>query len=257
LFGDTHIECQFFIDNLALLNSVLITCEMKPVFAYPTEIPLEGLLENIEAPFLNAFIEKYCLPKVKKMLMTSTRVVPSIHTRLYAIYISCCKTLNISSYPTLYLGNFITGINAITLNVANEDIIFISPEAVDILNDSELSFVLGHELGHVIQDNMAIHTASGFIENIKQNSVFLGAIVSDIFEFNVKRWCRIAEFTADRAGLICCENLTAACSALSKIVVKEIVVTTPELYEQFSDHPRLSSRIKALEKFDYTKYVNN
>lgn len=230
---------------------------MKPVFAYPAEISFEGLFENKEVTFLNSFIERYCLPKVKKMLLTSTRVVPSVHPRLYSIYTSCCETLKISSNPTLYLGNFISGINAITLNVANEDIIFISPEAVDILNEFELSFVLGHELGHVVQDNMPIHTASGFIENLKQSSDFWGSIISDIFEYNIKKWCRIAEFTADRAGLICCRDLTAACSALKKIMTNEIVVTNPELYEQFSDHPRLCSRIKALEEFDFTSYVNN
>lgn len=230
---------------------------MKPVFAYPTEIPLQGLLENKDAPFLNAFIEKYCFPKVKKMLLMSTRVVPDVHIRLHSIYISCCQALEITYNPTLYIGNFITGINAISLNVANEDIIFISPEAVDILNDSELSFVLGHELGHVIQENMAIHTASGFIENLKQSSGFWGAIISDIFEFNVKKWCRAAEFTADRAGLICCRNLSDACSVLRKITTEDARVMVPELYEQFSDHPRLSSRVKALEEFDYTNYVNN
>ena len=191
------------------------------------------------------------------MLEMSIRVTPDSHARLYSIYRTCCDALKISSNPGLYIGGFMTNINAIALNIANENVIFISSDAVDRLSDSELSFVLGHELGHVIQENMGIHTASSLIENIKRSSDFWGPIISDIFEFNVKRWCRVAEFTADRAGLICCKNLSDACSVLAKMATDDVCVMVPELYEQFSDHPRISTRVKALGEFDYTKYVNN
>lgn len=90
--------------------------------------------------------------------------------------------------------------------------IVLSARLLETFTDTELRFVLGHELGHLACEHFALPlpaTAMAADDSGKLlgRSVALGLYV----------WSRAAEVSADRAGLLCARDAEAAASALFKL----------------------------------------
>jgi Zn-dependent protease with chaperone function len=75
----------------------------------------------------------------------------------------------------------------------------------------ELRFIIGHEMGHIrchhVKLMMLLELVKGFLPDKAQL----------IFTLPLLKWSREAEMSADRAGLICCQNLSAAEQALARL----------------------------------------
>ena len=75
------------------------------------------------------------------------------------------------------------------------------------LNDDELKFVIGHELGHAIFDHHDL-PAYGICNNRG---------ISPSKTIKLMDWSRRAEISADRVGLLCTKDKFSAKSALVKL----------------------------------------
>lgn len=77
---------------------------------------------------------------------------------------------------------------------------------------AELRFVLGHELAHAKLDHLSLPMPlTATIEDLA------GPLVARATAIELYLWCRSAEISADRAGLVCARDLTAAASAFLKL----------------------------------------
>jgi Zn-dependent protease with chaperone function len=90
---------------------------------------------------------------------------------------------------------------------------------VDLLDDAELRFVVGHEAGHVLSGHsvyrMMLLILTGLAERvawIPLGNIGLAAIIMAL-----KEWYRKSELSADRAGLLACQDSEAGKRALMKI----------------------------------------
>ena len=95
-------------------------------------------------------------------------------------------------------------INAFTVNMA-DPIVILSSTTVQNCTDDELRFLIGHEFGHIKCSHVRMLTIlkvaqSALPENILTSSLLLPYL----------KLCREAEYSADNAGLLCCQNLEAA-----------------------------------------------
>jgi hypothetical protein len=127
------------------------------------------------------------------------------------------------------------------------------------LDEGELSFVIGHELGHVIFDHLTM-TEEGVASNTD---------LSPLQKMRFFAWLRYAEVSADRVGVIACADLDTAVRALFKMTsglsdprflahvsdacrqYVDLAGETLETYEEdwFATHPYSPFRMRALGLF--------
>ena len=99
-----------------------------------------------------------------------------------------------------------------------ETILCFSTALLNRLDDHELEFVTGHEVGHL----MAEHVISRLLIKVMLNggSLALPSIaryLSMPLSFALLKWARCSELTADRAGLLACRNVTVALNCMMKM----------------------------------------
>ena len=77
-------------------------------------------------------------------------------------------------------------------------------------------FIIGHECGHIKSNHMLYHMMAGIINTII-DSIPGGTLLAGGIQFALYYWNRMSEFTADRAGLLCCQNQDAMITSFIKM----------------------------------------
>lgn len=122
------------------------------------------------------------------------------------------KILDLSHKPELYVYQDFY-INAYTTGHEQDAFIVLSSGGVDRLSEAELEFVIGHEAGHIKSGHVLYHLLSANLAALIPNIPLLSWGIKGA----LYKWNRVSEFTADRAGLLACQNLDVALSAIMKI----------------------------------------
>jgi Zn-dependent protease with chaperone function len=152
--------------------------------------------------------------------------------------------------------------NAFAMGVGGRGTVVLQTGLLDAMKKDEILFVIGHELGHLA----AGHTRMIVVRGVPDAGVGL-PLITPILGWLFSFWQRKTEYTADRAGLLACQDLRAALRALVKLAVgprlaeqiniDELVQQTREaaadtsarFAETLASHPFLLKRIDALIQF--------
>lgn len=89
-------------------------------------------------------------------------------------------------------------------------------------------------MGHIKSQHMLYHLM-GQVINWGIDAIPGGSIVASGLQFALYYWNRMSEFTADRAGLLCCQNTDAMIRAFIKMAglpIKEFNNIKPETFIQ-------------------------
>ncbi|AKJ04004.1 peptidase M48-like protein [Archangium gephyra] len=90
--------------------------------------------------------------------------------------------------------------------------IVLSSRLLEVFQEAELRFILGHELGHLAFEHFTLPLpAMALASDWDEES---GRLVSPATALGLYRWNRAAEASADRAGLLCARELEASASVL-------------------------------------------
>ncbi len=133
---------------------------------------------------------------------------PELHTLMR----EAAQRLDYQLLPTLFLVESPV-LNAMTLG-AERPLILVHGALLDQLHDPELSFVLGHELGHLHADHVVYKVMARMVV---EGSMALGDVfrlLSMPLRMALLAWDRASELSADRAGLLATRDLPAALGAL-------------------------------------------
>ncbi|WP_375764970.1 M48 family metallopeptidase [Archangium gephyra] len=87
--------------------------------------------------------------------------------------------------------------------------IVLSSRLLEVFQEAELRFILGHELGHLAFEHFTLPLPATAIAWDEP-----GRCVSPATALGLYRWNRAAEASADRAGLLCARELEASASVL-------------------------------------------
>ena len=111
-------------------------------------------------------------------------------------------------------------INAFTVGV-ERPLIVLTTTAVDLLSNDELMFVIAHELGHIKSRHVLYYQIAEFLPIlagvIGSVTFGLGELLSTGVQVALLHWKKMSEFTADRAGLLGCQNADTAWRTLMKL----------------------------------------
>jgi Zn-dependent protease with chaperone function len=138
---------------------------------------------------------------------------------LAEVLATACKTLDLPSKPDLYIAGG-GQINAFTAGI-ERPLIVLNSAAVELLTPEELLFVIAHEVGHIKSNHVLYYQIASFLpmvaEIIGSVTMGLGELLSVGVQVALMRWQRMSEFTADRAGLLGCQNTDIALRTMMKL----------------------------------------
>lgn len=183
------------------------------------------------------------------MLSDSVRVSAALFPELGKNVQTVCENLHLRHNPEFYVKND-AGVQAwcISLDGEVDFAVVLSSDTVNLLDSGELSFVLGHEIGHYLFRHGYYGRPSG------------------LSELSFMHWQRAAEVSADRAGYVCAPSEKDGISAMIKTAcglgrphlklhVSSYAKQAKEIMESgnrdavHSSHPSLPLRVRALQWF--------
>lgn len=191
------------------------------VFQHPSD---RAFLANLKAiPGVEAAVGKivdwaYKKPHEIALLSSALQVTKDSLPWLFDCFAQTCRTLDLKEMPRLYVAE--GGLNAYTTG-ANEPIVVLNTGALNLLDRQELLFVLGHELGHILAGHVKYgvlaQSVAGAASVASYLTLGLAAIPLNVTILaGLYAWMRRSEFTADRAGLLACQDRETALRVMLK-----------------------------------------
>lgn len=141
------------------------------------------------------------------------------YPEIFQSLLDACETLSIETPPLLYV-EWDDAINASTVG-SEQPLIVISSGCIDRLTTPELSFVLGHELGHIKCSHVVYHLMANSIcslgELVGEFTLGIGKLLTMPVRSALHRWSQMSELTADRAGHLACQDMNSALAVMVKM----------------------------------------
>jgi Zn-dependent protease with chaperone function len=174
---------------------------------------------------------------------------------------SCATRLQAGSFSAYIApGNIL---NAYTFGLGEAPVLVVYTGVLSIMDEDELRFIIGHELGHVCLGHTWLNSLVGGMSGIP--SPYFAAV---LLYFSFRWWNRACEYSADRAGLLACGKPEKAASALVKLTGGTSAIRSMEgwqlalrrieaeddhlegnLQELLSSHPMIIRRLRALGQY--------
>ena len=177
---------------------------------------LSALQSTPGVDLVGNFITKHTIEKIYTVQYTGSnlKVTSENYPKIYEYLQYACQILDLPKVPELYI-EWGYSINAFTVGSENP-IIVLNSGLIDLCDDDEIMFIIGHECGHIKSNHMLYHMMAQVI-NICIDSIPFGSIAAAPLQYALYYWDRMSEFTADRAGLLCCQKPSSAITALMKM----------------------------------------
>lgn len=201
---------------------------IQGLYSSEYEHPLDKItLEALrKIPFFPKLLELVSIPQSSinrmELLGSNLRVNERQFPSIYRMLCEACEILEVEK-PFLYISSQ-PQINAYTA-CPDSPIICIYSYLLDMLEDDELMFVIGHELAHIksqhiIYKQLGVVLADNMLGTILSTVPGLGAIGQAgavALNYAYYEWFRAAEYSCDRGGYLACQNFTASCKGLMKL----------------------------------------
>ncbi|MCC6146707.1 MAG: M48 family metallopeptidase [Anaerolineaceae bacterium] len=151
------------------------------------------------------------------------RVTPQTMPKAAALVNACARRLQPGPVDVFVVRS--QKLNAYTFGIDSPKALVLYEPLLRIMDADELRFIIGHEMGHVALGHTWLNSLIGGLAGVP-TSLGAAVVVSLIF----RSWNRACEYSADRAGLLACGNITKAITALVKLVNHN--ADTPEEIEE-------------------------
>jgi Zn-dependent protease with chaperone function len=178
----------------------------------------------------------------------SVRCGPNQFKTVYDIMREGCSVLGVPE-PEIYMRNNVAA-GAFTAGMSRTFIV-VQSGMVESMTDDELRFVIGHEIGHIHCAHLLFQSVGRLLmpilDMLGQATLGLGKLAGVGIIAAFYEWLRQAEYTADRAGLLVCQDKTAALSAIMKLGCGSSRLRSEMNLDEFLEQARTHSDNTGLE----------
>jgi Zn-dependent protease with chaperone function/uncharacterized protein YjbJ (UPF0337 family) len=146
----------------------------------------------------------------------AVRVGPTQLARLNSIYGEVLRSLDCQARPDLFVSQA-PFVNAGAYGM-DRPFIVLHSATLELLDDEEVGFVLGHELGHVMSGHALYHTLLILVLNVGLGALPTVAELARLpLRLTLLEWYRKSELSCDRAGLLAIQNPPSSLRSLLKL----------------------------------------
>lgn len=181
------------------------------------------------------------------------------HPRVHRVFAEAAAALDITTLPELFV-ELSPNLNASCVGMAKPFVV-VSNRAIEVLDDDELRYLLGHELGHLVSGHAVYRTMMVILTRMSANLAWLpaGSIVLRGVIVALHEWWRKAELSADRAGLLAGQDPSAALRTHMKLAgggdLSEI--DTAAFLEQAAEYESTGDLRESLIKLQLTAFLTH
>ena len=141
----------------------------------------------------------------------AVRVGPDQFPRIWGLHVEVCTTFDWPKIPELFVSQT-PFFNAGAYGV-DDPFIVLNSTTLEMLNEEELRALIAHEMGHVVSGHAFYRTIAAILAMVSLGALpFLAGLALLPVRLAFLEWSRKAELSADRAGLLGCQNVIAAMS---------------------------------------------
>ncbi|MCE2700485.1 MAG: M48 family metallopeptidase [Nostocales cyanobacterium LE14-WE4] len=221
------------------MTKKILTGLSSQTYEHPFDKKALASLQNM--PGLSPLLKKvneYGIDRLLRLqsIASEIRVTPRNFPQLYQPLLEACQILDVTTIPELYLFRGTGHIQTYIIGV-EKPIVGINIEAMEWLNYDELLFIFGYEIARIKSQHMIYHQMSIVMPVLKiwisSTTLGLGGLIASGVELALYNWVMMAKFTADRAGLLACQDIDVATTALMKLAGLPEEYLTPHVIEDF------------------------
>lgn len=242
-------------------------CVQKKNYAHPVDSKIIGVLDmpGVRTVFGSA-VDMLTDLNYSQIISSGIPVNRDNFPEINNIVNHCVAVLGIKK-PYVVISNAVA-LNAFTVGSDEDPCIVLGNMLVRVMDPAKLTFVIGHECGHIAMGHVIYHTVVNTAGAFSNSIPLIGPLVYKSSAFALNAWSRRSEITADRAALLCCLDIDAAKKALLQLEAGFISTNQLDLNnyiqnskryrrrsvlrrmnEFLAAHPPLSKRIEALDLF--------
>lgn len=236
---------------------------------YSAETELERVLEKDFAleQYYDVFDNRDEVEAITNEMLSNTVLLSeAIAPRIYSLCSEIQSKLGFAEKIDFYLQSS-AEINAFSINGYDyvPNIICFTSALIQQMDDNELRFVIGHEIGHLIYDHNKLDVVQRFLN--KNEGERLPAMIT----LHYLRFIKYAEISADRIGFIAMPDINVVTNTFFKLTCglsqEHLNFVAAEYLKQldrireigvgdlFSSHPNSMIRIQALMHFAESELV--
>jgi Zn-dependent protease with chaperone function len=145
----------------------------------------------------------------------AVKVGPRQFPQIWEHYLEVCQTLDVAKPYDLFVSQTPL-VNAGAYGM-DRPFIVLNSGAIRLLERDELTYILGHELGHVLSGHVLYRTMIVLLLQLATLGFPVVGLAARVVLIALLEWQRKSELSADRAGLLALQVPDATLSALMKL----------------------------------------